>query len=560
MGCLVSFLTILYGLLATSELVRDLENRARQFSYELRFSFFQVKKTSPHVVLIKIDDASFPGELSKSPVDRAWLAELITNTSRFNPKAIGLNIILDRPTNAQKDSKLADAIKKTGNVILRESYRYPNLDLFRNAALDSGVLVWKKDSAGTLQEVCVHPLTCQGKKGFHQLLWQSLSASKEKVTVAENRNRRWVRINFEMLENESAKKRIIRAAELNEMAYDFLKDKVVVIGTDFEANTRSFKTPLAQSYDFRMTELDIIDQILQMLIFDNQIHSVGHIEQVLILFCVLTLLSFMGVTRRYLLMVGAGVFMALFWIVTGFVLFAFYNTDISIVLPTVLVFVFLTFSITVLLHLEKVVSLKQALELEKQTSALKQAKIDYLTKQLDTHSMFNEFSRIKGLIVVEPDRAKNYLVQFTNMLRYSLQFGSQEKPSLERQLEFIEFYIEQQKLVHKELKVETEVEGSIEGICVPWNTLFVFVENALKYAKPEPNTPPVTIRLKVEDRKVIFTVKNHFEGDHNVPSTKTGLKNLRERLAIFYEEGSYLLQGNRVDNTWVAELILPITQ
>ncbi|WP_108662630.1 adenylate/guanylate cyclase domain-containing protein [Acuticoccus kandeliae] len=65
----------------------------------------------PRIVIVAIDEATVATLPVRSPIDRAFLADLVTTIDKAGPAAIGLDLLLDEPTEPQKDAALAAAIE-----------------------------------------------------------------------------------------------------------------------------------------------------------------------------------------------------------------------------------------------------------------------------------------------------------------------------------------------------------------------------------------------------------------------------------------------------------------
>lgn len=65
---------------------------------------------SEDVVVIAIDETTLAGLAYRSPVDRAFLSDLIEGIAAARPAAIGIDIILDTPTEPEKDARLRSLI------------------------------------------------------------------------------------------------------------------------------------------------------------------------------------------------------------------------------------------------------------------------------------------------------------------------------------------------------------------------------------------------------------------------------------------------------------------
>ncbi len=92
-----------------------------KFTYDWRTYLLTERAKSPRddIVLIIIDERSLTGYSYVSPVDRGLVAELINLVDAASPKAIGVDLIFDRPTEPAKDEALLRAIRRAkARVIL----------------------------------------------------------------------------------------------------------------------------------------------------------------------------------------------------------------------------------------------------------------------------------------------------------------------------------------------------------------------------------------------------------------------------------------------------------
>jgi class 3 adenylate cyclase/CHASE2 domain-containing sensor protein len=67
----------------------------------------------PNVVVVGITEETLAGLPYRSPIDRAFLADLIDTLARKGVAAIGLDVLLDRPTEPAKDAALHRALTRT---------------------------------------------------------------------------------------------------------------------------------------------------------------------------------------------------------------------------------------------------------------------------------------------------------------------------------------------------------------------------------------------------------------------------------------------------------------
>jgi len=72
----------------------------------------------PDIVIVTIDEATLRGFTYRSPVDRKFLSDLLQNIAAHGPRAIGLDILLDQPTEAAKDAALRQTLAAAREPII----------------------------------------------------------------------------------------------------------------------------------------------------------------------------------------------------------------------------------------------------------------------------------------------------------------------------------------------------------------------------------------------------------------------------------------------------------
>lgn len=552
-------LTAISFFLQQSPMVRDIEQRF-QTHFHLYRRFFSTPEVGPTpVVTILINDQSLPEGTSRSPIDRRWIASVIDRISAHQPTLIGLNILLDRPLNPLGDQVLANALARSGRVIIRSDPLYPALPRFRQSALDYGTLRFRNDSSGTVQEICHSAATCRSDRFFHTRLQHHLETDSNNTTSTLQQD--WLRIDFSgqsAPENSGQYTRIpvFTADELNQVPAGALKDKIVLIGTGFSDLYPLYRTPLFDDEQFHQ-ETEILAQVLDMLIFNRTLNNLPEPYTTIGILVLLMTLSLVILRQGALtgLWVTAILIPVLFLI--SAVLFTAYRVAVPFILPATLLLLFLVGSTIQQILQERFTRLMAEI-------SLKEAKIDFLTNELHTHHLFNELSRLSVMISRQPEQARAYLVEFAELLRASLKYGDQPRVPIPIQMEYIQTYLQQQGLVHGDpFKFSVDVAGEISSLYAPWHVFYPLVENAVKASelvlKREPGQM-VTVRvtLEREEARIVFRVENPFLPDEKSRSTQKGLVNLEERLKWAYPKGGYRLSSHRQNDTWVATLELPL--
>jgi len=341
-----------------------------------------------------------------------------------------------------------------------------------------------------------------------------------------------------------------------------LKNKIVIIEKQFEPTIFTYKTPLTESRFDLFTEGEILEQIISMLLSKRTFTEFPQLLWTLSLSFLLSILAFAAIRRSYLVFLSLWIGSIICWSALSVYCFAFNDLDMPYFLPVIELSVFSIITLNVSLNWEKIHNLQNALSLEKMNLSRKEARIEYLTKQMNTHSVFNEFSRIRGMISADPEKAKNYLVSFSNMLRYSLLYGDKPLTPLDKHLEFIKYYLSQQEIIDDRFRFYLSIKNSDLNIQLPWNTLFTLVENAVKYSEAldsaKYQTIDITISITASANEIVFIIQNPYDENTSVESTQVGVKNLRERLTYFYRDKPFSLQFTKGDTIWVSQLSLPL--
>ncbi len=558
--CALSYSLISVFLLNTN-LMKDWENRFQARYYLWKIHFTEPEASSPPMVIVLIDDHSLPVNSARSPIDRIWLADLIDAVSLRKPTLVALNVLLDRPGMKLEDEKLRKAISRAGNVILRTDPFYPVYPDFAKAALDKGVLKFRLDSSDTVQEVCNHQSTCQSPHIFYKKILDYYQFANGMRPKGNHPETSWLKINFSLgsQEHDSFKIKtfpVIRAHELPLLPEGAFEGKIVLIGTGFPDLYPLYRVPIAEP-ELMLQETEVVAQVLGMISGNNYLRSPGNYWIGTILCLLMCLIALILVYRGVI----SGMITSLVTIVCLFLfagwIFSFQNIELPFVLPASMILFFTVTGILICSVQEKVFRLSAELN-------LKQAKIDFLTNELHSHHLFNEFSRLSVMIQHDPKSAKEYLVEFAEMLRSSLKYGDQAMVLVTVQIEYLESYLKQQQMVHGEnITFRFNWSEDVVSCLAPWHTFFPLVENAVKHAEgllkqTTLDKAEVVLDLSILDNKLVFSVTNPYNSAVQTVSSKTGLKNLQDRLVLAYPEGGFHLDFTHDDHIWKAELKLPI--
>jgi len=180
---------------------------------------------------------------------------------------------------------------------------------------------------------------------------------------------------------------------------------------------------------------------------------------------------------------------------------------------------------------------KQRKELE--TDKLK-AELEALKAQIDPHFFFNVLNNICSLARKKSDDTEVFIIKLSELIRYNLYENKGEKFFLEKEINFLQNYIEIQKMrLDKNAVIRFNYDGTDLNLMVEPMILYPFVENAFKHGISYNSTSNIDILIKTENKKLFFEISNPLISNPQSSDKKSGgigLKNVIKRLELLYPE------------------------
>ncbi len=184
-----------------------------------------------------------------------------------------------------------------------------------------------------------------------------------------------------------------------------------------------------------------------------------------------------------------------------------------------------------------------------------------LRYQINPHFLFNVLNTIYALIDENAGKAKKLVIGMSEYYRYTL--NKQEQTiSVEKEVAAAAKYLEIQKTRFEEkFEYEISVDNAISGVLIPSFVIHLLIENAVKYGTKS-NSPKLIVSLVVKliNKNLLISVSNTGKmveaipaGSRNTDGTGNGIENIKNRLALFYNNSySFSLQE---ENGWVSATI-----
>lgn len=186
-----------------------------------------------------------------------------------------------------------------------------------------------------------------------------------------------------------------------------------------------------------------------------------------------------------------------------------------------------------------------------------QQQLEYLKYQINPHFLMNTLNNIHALVDFDPEQAKESIVQLSKILRFVLYEGSKQMVPLQRELLFLEDYIQlMQMRITDKVDLKVEMPEHIPDGEIPPLMLISFVENAFKHGVSYQQPSFIHISIAISNDRLSFRCENSKIPQSEDKHGGVGLENARQRLSLIYGERHSLKIND--NSTYTVELTLPI--
>ena len=176
---------------------------------------------------------------------------------------------------------------------------------------------------------------------------------------------------------------------------------------------------------------------------------------------------------------------------------------------------------------------------------LVQAQMRMLQAQIEPHFLFNTLANIQSLIGRSPDKANLMMDDFIAYLRQTLSASRAQMGTVKQEFDLLRQYLDLIKIrMADRLEYDLNIDVNLDDTPLAPMLLQPLVENAIKHGlEPKVDGGRVTVAASREGEKMIFTVIDNglgFSDNADSKGTGVGLANLRERLALLYDNRATL--------------------
>lgn len=191
-------------------------------------------------------------------------------------------------------------------------------------------------------------------------------------------------------------------------------------------------------------------------------------------------------------------------------------------------------------------------------SERKDMELQFLKSQLNPHFLFNSLNNIYSLAYQKSEKTADAILKLSEIMRYMIYESNDSWVSLDKEVEYVQSYIELQKLRFKDgAAVEITINGEIDGQQIVPLILISFVENAFKHGVANDHADPIKINIIANQKILHFSVSNRKSNSNRDAVGGVGLNNVERRLELLYPD-RYKLNIVNSATHYYTELILDL--
>ena len=209
---------------------------------------------------------------------------------------------------------------------------------------------------------------------------------------------------------------------------------------------------------------------------------------------------------------------------------------------------------------------KKLMALEKENL---EQQLEYLRYQINPHFFMNTLNNIHALVDIDPEKAKDTILELSKMMRFVLYEGDKKGVPLSREFEFIRHYITLMKLRYTDkVRISVDLPQEVPDKQIPPLILITFIENAFKHGISYQRESFIDIHIAISDCQLAVSPKLNFtcrnsKANGQQPTANSqqggvGLTNVKQRLNLLYDN-NYTLNIQDEADVYNVELTIPLT-
>jgi two-component system LytT family sensor kinase len=184
------------------------------------------------------------------------------------------------------------------------------------------------------------------------------------------------------------------------------------------------------------------------------------------------------------------------------------------------------------------------------------AELAFLKSQINPHFLFNSLNSIYSLAYQRSETTPEAILKLSEIMRYMLYECNDNKVDLEKELQYLQNYIDLQKIrFGNKAFIDFKIMGKVDGQQIAPLLLIAFIENAFKHGVASNPLTPIRMLIDVDESHLHLHLQNHKHANNRDPIGGIGLTNVFRRLDLIYP-GKYNLDIRDEADTYTVELSL----
>ena len=209
---------------------------------------------------------------------------------------------------------------------------------------------------------------------------------------------------------------------------------------------------------------------------------------------------------------------------------------------------------------------KRLVELERENL---EQQLEYLRYQINPHFFMNTLNNIHALVDIDPEKAKETIVELSKMMRFVLYEGNKQGVPLSRELDFIRHYVTLMQLRYTDrVRITLDLPHEVPDRQIPPLILITFIENAFKHGVSYQRESFIEVKVCMEGDELKFSCRNSQSEKSQEEKLRVGdgtsgmkggvgLANVRKRLNLLYGN-RYALHIHDDADVYIVELNIPL--
>ncbi len=182
------------------------------------------------------------------------------------------------------------------------------------------------------------------------------------------------------------------------------------------------------------------------------------------------------------------------------------------------------------------------------------AELSFLKSQINPHFLFNSLNSIYSLAYQRSETTPDAILKLSEIMRYMLYECNDNKVSLEKELQYLQNYIDLQKIRFGEKAfIDFKINGKVDGQQIVPLLLIAFIENAFKHGIANDPASPIQILIELDEAHLHFFAQNKKHNNNRDNQGGIGLINVTRRLDLLYPE-KYKLHISDLAELYTIEL------